>query len=101
TADALAIIDGRIVRIGAPDEPLIELGAIAREMGPNSPLMRGRTPGLTAERWFYSDHMTYPYGAHLAQIRIDRATGKVHVERYLVAYDVGRAVNPMLVEGQI
>ncbi|MBV9523676.1 MAG: xanthine dehydrogenase family protein molybdopterin-binding subunit [Alphaproteobacteria bacterium] len=101
TADTLTIIDGTVVRAAAPDEALIGLGEVARQMGPNSPLMRGRTPGLTAERWFYSDHMTYPYGAHLAQVRIDRDTGEVRVERYLVAYDVGRAVNPMLVEGQI
>jgi aerobic carbon-monoxide dehydrogenase large subunit len=101
TADALAIVNGNIVRTAAPDEPLMDLGEVARQMGPNSPLMRGRTPGLTAERWFYSEHMTYPYGVHLAQVRIDRGTGEVRVERYLVAYDVGRAVNPMLVEGQI
>jgi len=34
-------------------------------------------------------------------VRVDRDTGGVTVERYLVAYDIGRAVNPMLVEGQI
>ncbi len=33
--------------------------------------------------------------------RVDRETGGVTVERYLVAYDIGRAVNPRLVEGQI
>jgi CO/xanthine dehydrogenase Mo-binding subunit len=32
---------------------------------------------------------------------VDRETAGVVVERFLVAYDVGRAVNPMLVEGQI
>ena len=78
-----------------------DMAEVARHMGPNSPLMRGRTPGLTAERWFYNDHMTYPYGAHLALVRLDPATGETRVERYLVAYDVGRAINPMLVEGQI
>ena len=34
-------------------------------------------------------------------MKIDPATCGVTVERYLVAYDIGRAVNPMLVEGQI
>jgi CO/xanthine dehydrogenase Mo-binding subunit len=34
-------------------------------------------------------------------VRIDRGTGGVTIERYLVAYDIGRAVNPMLIEGQI
>jgi CO/xanthine dehydrogenase Mo-binding subunit len=45
--------------------------------------------------------MNYPYGVHVAVARVDRGTGGVTIERYLVAYDVGRAVNPMLVEGQI
>ena len=54
-----------------------------------------------AEATFNADHMTYPYGAHAAVVRIDEGTGGVTVERYVVAYDVGRAVNPMLCEGQI
>jgi CO/xanthine dehydrogenase Mo-binding subunit len=45
--------------------------------------------------------MAYPYGVHIAVVRIDREAGAVSVERYLVAYDIGKAVNPMLVEGQI
>jgi carbon-monoxide dehydrogenase large subunit/6-hydroxypseudooxynicotine dehydrogenase subunit gamma len=45
--------------------------------------------------------MTYPYGVHVAVVAVDRGTGAVKVEKYLIAYDVGRAVNPMLVEGQL
>ncbi len=45
--------------------------------------------------------MNYPYGVHVAVVKVDRETGGVEVERYLIAYDVGRAVNPMLVEGQM
>ena len=45
--------------------------------------------------------MNYPYGVHIAVVRVDRDTAGVTVERYLVAYDIGKAVNPMLVEGQI
>jgi carbon-monoxide dehydrogenase large subunit/6-hydroxypseudooxynicotine dehydrogenase subunit gamma len=99
--EELQIADGNIVRTAAPDDVLMTLGEVARHMGPNSPLMKGLTPGLTAERWFYSDHMTYPYGVHLAVVTIDKLTGEVRAERYLVANDVGAAVNPMLVEGQI
>ncbi|MDE0196296.1 MAG: xanthine dehydrogenase family protein molybdopterin-binding subunit [bacterium] len=57
--------------------------------------------GEVAEATFNTEHMTYPYGAHAAVVRVDEGTGGVTVERYVVAYDVGRAVNPMLVEGQI
>lgn len=100
-ADLLTIRDGEVQRADGVPGPSLPLGEIARQMGPNSSLMRGRTPGLSAERWFWSDHMTYPYGVHCALLRVDRGTGAVTVERYLVANDIGRAINPMLVEGQI
>ena len=45
--------------------------------------------------------MTYPYGVHIAVVRVDRDTGGVAVEKYFMAYDVGKAVNPMLIEGQM
>ncbi len=46
-------------------------------------------------------HMTYPYGVHVAEVEIDVETGHVLIVRYLVVYDIGRAVNPALVQGQI
>jgi len=46
-------------------------------------------------------HMTYPYGVHAAEVDVERETGRISIERYLIAYDVGRAVNPALVKGQI
>jgi CO/xanthine dehydrogenase Mo-binding subunit len=56
---------------------------------------------MSAEGWHHTDHMTYPYGIHAAQVRVDAETGAVVVERFFVAYDIGRAVNPMMIEGQI
>ncbi len=57
--------------------------------------------GLTEEDTFESTHMVYPYGVHIAAVRVDADTGSVTVERYVIAYDIGKAVNPKLVEGQI
>ncbi|WP_315836302.1 xanthine dehydrogenase family protein molybdopterin-binding subunit [Bradyrhizobium prioriisuperbiae] len=57
--------------------------------------------GLTGEGRFSADHMTYPYGVHFAQVSVDPSTCGITIERYLVAYDMGRAINPMLIEGQI
>ncbi len=99
--DALDVIDGKVVSKNGARGPSITLGDVAKALAPNSKLLGDALPGLTAEGWFESTHMTYPYGVHLAVVRVDRQTGGVTVERYLVAYDVGRAVNPMLVEGQI
>ena len=57
--------------------------------------------GLSARRTFAVDHMTYPYGVHAAAVAVDEDTGAVTVLRYLVAYEVGRAVHPKLVAGQL
>jgi len=98
--DELDIVDGRVV---ASDEqgPSIALGEVARHLGPTSPLRDGRQPGLSAVAWYHNTHMSYPYGVHIATVRVDRETGGVRVESYFVIYDVGRAINPALVEGQI
>jgi len=81
----------------------IGLDEIARHHHPglNASLLREDEVGLSADGWFFSEHMNYPYGIHVAQAGIDRDTGTVRIERYWVGYDVGRAVNPMLIEGQI
>ncbi|MDW7674710.1 MAG: molybdopterin cofactor-binding domain-containing protein [Bacillota bacterium] len=41
------------------------------------------------------------YGAHFAQVEVDTETGAVKVLEYVAAHDVGRALNKMLIEGQI
>lgn len=81
---------GRIWHDGGASVTLCELAA-----------EYGGEDGLVAEGIFRSDHMTYPYGIHFAQVKLDPGTGGVQIERYMVAFDVGRAINPMLVEGQI
>jgi CO/xanthine dehydrogenase Mo-binding subunit len=100
-AEDLTIANGRVLRKGLPSGPSLDLGEIAKKLAPGSEFLKGRAPGLAAEGWFHTEHMTYPYGVHAAVVAVDRETGAVDVERYLIAYDVGRAVNPMLIEGQL
>lgn len=97
----LAVVNGDIVRVEAPDEPLMSIGEIARNLRPTSKTRGERTPGLSAEGWFDAAHMTYPYGVQIALVTIDRGTGGVNIEKMLIAFDIGRAVNPVLVHGQI
>ena len=88
TADKLQIAEGTIsAKSGAG--PTMTLAALAK------------TYPLTGEGFFEYKHMVYPYGVHIAQVRVDARTGGVTVEKFSVAYDIGRAVNPMLIEGQI
>jgi CO/xanthine dehydrogenase Mo-binding subunit len=88
-AKFLTISEGRILRSDNSSGPSILLAELARQRP------------LTAEATFESTHMVYPYGVHIAVARVDADTGGVAVERYAIAYDIGRAVNPRLVEGQI
>jgi carbon-monoxide dehydrogenase large subunit len=89
--DKLCLVDGAVgVREGGASILLGEIAGHLDEKG-----------GLKSEGWFQADHMTYPYGIHFAQVKIDPLTCGIGIERYLVAYDVGRAINPMLVQGQI
>jgi carbon-monoxide dehydrogenase large subunit len=56
---------------------------------------------LSATHRFQVAEMTYPYGAHVAVVEVDPDTGQVAILDYAIAYDVGKAVNPRLVEGQL
>jgi carbon-monoxide dehydrogenase large subunit len=91
---------GRAVVAGSGDQA-VTLGEIAAACDAASAGRRGEEPGLTAARTFVDAPMTYPYGVHLAQVEVDPATGGVRVRRYFIAYEVGRAVNPALVVGQL
>ena len=97
----LDVIDGMVVRKNAAQGPSISLGDVARALNPGSKLVGEANPGLSAEGLFEQQHMNYPYGIHIAVVRVDRDTGAPAVERFFVAYDIGKAVNPMLVDGQI
>ena len=59
------------------------------------------TDGLGARETFAVDHMTYPYGVHLAQVEVDPDSGGVRVLRYFIGYEIGRAIRRELVEGQL
>ncbi|MBX9846334.1 MAG: xanthine dehydrogenase family protein molybdopterin-binding subunit [Xanthobacteraceae bacterium] len=100
-ADTLDIVNGEVVIAARKSGPSISLGKIAAALGPSSKLRGDREPGLSAEGWFYADHQVYPYGNHLAVVKVDPDTGFVKVVRYVVSYDVGRALNPALVKAQI
>jgi carbon-monoxide dehydrogenase large subunit/6-hydroxypseudooxynicotine dehydrogenase subunit gamma len=99
--EKLDIVDGVVHRADVSGGPSIKLGEIAARVKPGAELLHGREPGLSAEAWFYSDHTVFPYGIQFAVLRVDRDTGDVTVERVMIAYEVGRAVNPLMLAGQL
>jgi carbon-monoxide dehydrogenase large subunit len=57
--------------------------------------------GVEGVGTYEKEGFTFSFGAHLAVAEVDRETGRVRITRYVVAHDVGRAVNPRLVRGQL
>lgn len=60
---------------------------------------RGEAP-LEAEVVFAATSPTYPFGAHLAVVEVDTATGHVDLVAFWAVDDAGTVVNPLLAEGQ-
>ena len=97
---ALTVANGNVIRtdgVGAS----ISLGDLAHHLRPTSSTRGDRDPGLSEEGWFTTAHMTYPYGVQIALVRIDPGTGAIRIEKMMIAFDVGRAINPTLVRGQL
>lgn len=61
----------------------------------------GLEPGLDFSSFYDPANFTYPFGAHVAIVEIDKETGKVTLKRFIAVDDVGNVINPMIVEGQI
>lgn len=61
----------------------------------------GMEPGLEATFYYDPPNLTFPNGAYIAVVSIDRGTGQVIVERFVAVDDCGTVINPMVVEGQV
>jgi aerobic carbon-monoxide dehydrogenase large subunit len=93
----LVLEDGAVHVRGVPDRK-VTFRTLARAALPGP---AGMEPGLYAEHFFEAPKMTYPYGTHAAMVEVDIETGTLRIVRYAIAYDVGKAVNPMIVDGQL
>ena len=58
-------------------------------------------PGLEATYYYDPPNMTYPNGAYVSVVDVDRETGETKVRRFVAIDDCGVVINPMIVEGQI
>ncbi len=61
----------------------------------------GMEPGLEETTFYDPENFVFPFGAHACVVDVDAETGKVKVVRYVAVDDCGRAINPMLIEGQV
>jgi len=87
----IRFVDGRFEVVGTDRSiALLDVAALARAKG---------TPLDTYHAWT-RQWMTFPNGAHVAEVEIDRETGQVTLARYTAVDDYGVVVNPMIAAGQ-
>jgi CO/xanthine dehydrogenase Mo-binding subunit len=94
--DDLEVVDGVVRAVGAPDRSITveELARKALRFG-------GRYEPIEGHGGSAQTVGAPSVAAHLSHVRVDRETGEVELLRHAIAQDVGRALNPALVEGQM
>lgn len=79
----------------------VALGDIALAVFAAHNLPDGVEPSLDSQATFDPENFNYPHGTHLCAVEVDTDTGFVKIYRYACVDDVGKVVNPLIVEGQI
>ena len=98
--DDLELADGRFSVKGSPDRALtVPEAAFAAWTAHNLP--DGMEPGLEGTYVYDPENFSWPAGTHIAVVSVDTETGAVDLVRYVAVDDVGRVVNPQIVEGQV
>ena len=100
SADDLEWVLGRWQVKGDPDQgkTIQEIALLAHS---SLELPDGVEGHLDATAVYNPTNLTYPFGAYIAVVDIDRGTGQTKVRRFIAVDDCGPRINPMIVEGQI
>lgn len=77
-----------------------ELAVVAAGM-PGFAMQDGAEPGLESTAYFTATQSTYANGTAVAEVDVDIETGRITIQRLVLAHDCGRVINPMVVEGQV
>jgi carbon-monoxide dehydrogenase large subunit len=89
---------GRFFVKGSPDQAKT-MDEVAFAAFTNVP--EGEEAGLEAVTYYDPPEMTYPFGAYICVVEIDRGTGQVEVKRFIAVDDCGVRINPTVVDGQV
>ncbi|HEY7280242.1 MAG TPA: xanthine dehydrogenase family protein molybdopterin-binding subunit [Actinomycetota bacterium] len=85
---------------GAPDKA-VTIPALAFSAWTAHNLPDDVEPNLAGTAVYDPQNFVWPYGAHICVVEVDTETGHVDVQQYVAVDDVGRVVNPQIVEGQV
>ncbi|HSM55865.1 MAG TPA: xanthine dehydrogenase family protein molybdopterin-binding subunit [Candidatus Sulfomarinibacteraceae bacterium] len=92
--------DGKVFVKGAPDTAkTIQDIAGAAALGYDLP--EGEEPFLDDTAYYDPPNCTFPFGTHVCMVEVDAETGEVSIKRYVAVDDVGRVINPLIVDGQV
>jgi carbon-monoxide dehydrogenase large subunit len=89
---------GKFYVKGSPDRAKT-MQEIAFAAYTNHPV--GMEAGLEAVDYYDPPNLTFPFGAYICVVDIDRGTGEVKIRRFVAVDDCGNIINPMIVDGQI
>jgi CO/xanthine dehydrogenase Mo-binding subunit len=92
----LEVADGVVRAVGAPDRAIS-----VEEIAKRTLRFGGRHEPIEGHGGSAQTRGAPSAAAHLAHVRVDRETGEIELLGYAIAQDVGRALNPALVEGQM
>jgi carbon-monoxide dehydrogenase large subunit len=85
---------------GSPDKKkTLQEIAFALDLAFDAP--EGMEPYLDETAYWDTPNCTWPFGTHIAIVEIDESTGVVDLVRYIAVDDVGKKINPMIVDGQL
>jgi aerobic carbon-monoxide dehydrogenase large subunit len=92
--------DGRLHVRGDPEQGrTIQEIALATFTAHNFP--DGTEPSLDSEHTYDPENFSFPHGTHLCATEVDTETGRVTIRSYVAVDDVGKVINPLIVEGQV
>ena len=94
-------VEGGRVHVAGMSERFVTLGRVAQAAVRSKALRELGEPGLNACTYFYPDTVTWAFGMQAAVVEVDIETFAVRLLKHVVVHDPGRAINPMIVEGQL
>ena len=100
SADDLEWTPGRFTVKGDPDKG-VSIAEIALATFAAHALPDGVEPSIDADATYDPENFSFPHGTHLCATEIDTETGFVKIRKYVAVDDIGKVVNPLIVEGQV
>ncbi len=96
----LEFVDGTFRVVGDPEKSTT-IQAVAFEAFTAHNLPDGLEPTLSGESTVDPADFSFPHGTHLCAVEVDTETGSVKLRSYVCVDDIGKTINPLIVEGQV